>query len=182
MTDPVTLHAGYYKIDTAAWLRRRTGDQDAEHSALLQDFVRCAVFDTTYGAWIDPGARMRLWCAARGWQESATGGICHDDQYLTEPATIVLATNGDDRAVALSLQRAAEQHLVRERAVDLGGVEEGHAELERPMDGGDGLAVVEAAVGLAHPHATEPERGDGETFGAQDACLHGRTIGAGDRE
>jgi hypothetical protein len=43
----------------------------------------------------------------------------------------------DDRLVALSLERLSEQLLVVERAVDLGRVEEVHAELERPVDGGD---------------------------------------------
>ena len=69
----------------------------------------------------------------------------------------------DDDAIALALERAAQQLLVRVRAVDLGRVEEGHAELDGPVDGGDGLALVAllgGAVGLAHPHAAEAERGD----------------------
>ena len=47
-----------------------------------------------------------------------------------------------------------------------------HAELEGAVDGGDRLALVALlgrAVGLAHAHAAEAERGDGETLGCR-AC------------
>ena len=57
------------------------------------------------------------------------------------------------------LERAAEQLLVRERAVDLGRVEERHAELDRAMDGGDRLALVALlgrAVGWLIPMQPSP--------------------------
>ena len=48
---------------------------------------------------------------------------------------------GDDEAVALALDRLAEQLLVGERPVHLGGVEEGDAEIDRAVDGGDRFVV-----------------------------------------
>jgi hypothetical protein len=60
-------------------------------------------------------------------------------------------------AVAAPRERAPEQLLVRERPVDLGGVEEVHPELERPIERRERLRLVGLAVRLAHPHAAEPE-------------------------
>ena len=48
---------------------------------------------------------------------------------------------GDHHLVAPALQRAAEQLLVRVRAVDLGRVEEGAAELDGAVQRGDRLAL-----------------------------------------
>ena len=81
----------------------------------------------------------------------------------------------DDHAVARALERlerAREQLLVRERAVRLGRVEEGAAELDGAMDRGDGLALVAlfgGAVRRAHAHEAESEGGDGESAGAEGA-------------
>ena len=48
----------------------------------------------------------------------------------------------DDHLVAPAPDRAADQLLVGERAVHVGGVEERHAEVERPVDRRDRLVVV----------------------------------------
>jgi hypothetical protein len=45
MTEPDTLHDLSYLIDTNAWLDQRTDAHQSEHTSLLQDFVRCDVFD-----------------------------------------------------------------------------------------------------------------------------------------
>jgi len=90
MTDAVTLHHGYYLIDTSAWLDQRTGAHQPEYSSLLQDFVRCDVFDD-YRPTMDTAARMQLWCAAHGLQLGDGATIEHDDPCLTKPVTIVLA-------------------------------------------------------------------------------------------
>ena len=45
-------------------------------------------------------------------------------------------------------------------AVDVGGVKEVDAEIERAEDGGGGLLVVALAVELAHTHAAETHAGD----------------------
>ena len=82
----------------------------------------------------------------------------------------------DDEPFALPrelLESARQQLLVREGPVDLGRIEERHAELDRPVDGGDRLALVallRRAVGLAHPHQAEAEGGDGEALRAECAC------------
>ncbi len=55
--------------------------------------------------------------------------------------------------------------------VDVGGVEEGDAELERAMDGGDRLAVVALAVEVGHAHAAEREGGDFRPWG-QECAFH----------
>ena len=62
-----------------------------------------------------------------------------------------------------SCDRAADEHLVVPGAVHVGGVEERDAELERAVDGRDRLVPVARAVALAHAHAAEALRGDGQT-------------------
>ena len=60
---------------------------------------------------------------------------------------------GEDDIVAASLDGAPDQPFVLERPVDLGRVEEGDAELDRPVDGCDRLRLIGDAVGPAHTHA-----------------------------
>jgi hypothetical protein len=66
----------------------------------------------------------------------------------------------------------ADQDLVVARAVDVGGVDERHAQVERAIDGGDRLIPVGGAVPLAHPHAAQPLGGHGEIaeFGSAHVC------------
>lgn len=80
---------------------------------------------------------------------------------------------GDEGPVAAVLQRLADQHLVGVGPVHLGGVEEGHAQLERPVDDLDGLRLVGAAVEGAHAHAAEADGGNFGTVAAQATGLHG---------
>ena len=56
-------------------------------------------------------------------------------------------------------------------AVDLGGVEERHAELDGSLEGGERLRIVAGAVGLAHAHASQPERRNLEALFSQLALL-----------
>jgi hypothetical protein len=75
----------------------------------------------------------------------------------------------DDDPVAPPHERAGQQLFVRAWTVHLGRVEEGHPELDGPMNGRDGLALVallRSSVGLAHPHAAEPDGRDVEGAGA----------------
>ena len=62
---------------------------------------------------------------------------------------------GKHDLVALGPDGAADELLVRVRAVDVGGIEEVDAQLEGPVDGGHGLVAVAGAVELAHAHAAE---------------------------
>ena len=96
--------------------------------------------------------------------EAAGGGVVGvaDDPELRGQHDLVAAV-GDG---------AADELLVGVGAVDVGGVEEGDAELEGAVDGGDRLVVVARAVELGHAHAAEAEGGDGRALEAQGACLH----------
>src|SRR5438445_5465156 len=70
------------------------------------------------------------------------------------------------------LEGSAHQLLVGERTVDVGGIEEGDAQLDRSMDGGDGLVVVALAIEIGHAHAAEAQGGDDEALGPEVALLH----------
>ena len=76
----------------------------------------------------------------------------------------VAELGGEHDLVAAVGDRAADEPLVGERAVHVGGVEEGDAELERAVDRRDRLALVGRSVELRHPHAAESERRDFEVL------------------
>ena len=63
----------------------------------------------------------------------------------------------DDDRVAAALDRAPDEPLVREGAVDVRGVEEIDPELQRPMDRGDGFVLVAIGVEVGHSHAAKSE-------------------------
>jgi hypothetical protein len=75
-----------------------------------------------------------------------------------DPAAIwpalVAELGGQHHLLPAPGDRAAEQPLVGERPVHVGGVQEGHPDIQRPADGRDRLLVVGRPVGLAHAHAT----------------------------
>ena len=81
---------------------------------------------------------------------------------------------GEDRLVAAAGEGAADQLLVGERPVDVGGVDERHAEVERAADDLDRDVVVAllGAVGPGHAHAAEADGADGGARRAQGALLH----------
>src|SRR5690606_35170847 len=81
---------------------------------------------------------------------------------------------GQEDPVALALQEPAEQFLVGMRAVDVGGVEQGHAPFQRALQGGARLGGVAAAVGEAHAHAAQAEGGDGGAIAAKGTGFHAR--------
>ena len=63
--------------------------------------------------------------------------------------------------VAAVLDGAADEFLVGVRPVDLGGVDERDAQVERPVDRADRLGVVgaRAGVGRGHPHGAQADPG-----------------------
>jgi hypothetical protein len=69
-------------------------------------------------------------------------------------------------------QRLADQQLVVAHAVEIAGVEQRDAGVERGMDGRDALAAVGRAVDIGHAHAAEPDRADDGTCLAEFACVH----------
>ena len=84
---------------------------------------------------------------------------------------------GDDHLVADRLQRLADDFLVLERAIDLGGVEEGDAALEGRTDQPDRIRRLHRrAVGLAHPHAAEADGRYLEAAPSKCALLHCRVL------
>ena len=55
------------------------------------------------------------------------------------------------------LQRLADQHFIVAHAVEIAGVEQRDAGIERRMDGGDALAAIGWPIGVRHGHAAEAE-------------------------
>ena len=69
-------------------------------------------------------------------------------------------------------ERFADQHLIVAHAVEIAGVEQGDAGIERGVDGGDALAAVGRAVEIRHAHAAEADGRDGWACGAEFALFH----------
>jgi hypothetical protein len=91
------------------------------------------------------------------------GSLAADDPGLAVGAGPVDAELGRQlHLVPAAGDRPADQHLVVARPVGVGRVEERHALVQRPVDGGDRLVPVGCAVPFAHPHAAEALGGDGE--------------------
>src|SRR5258705_1222080 len=80
---------------------------------------------------------------------------------------------GDHHLVAKRRERLADQRFVRERAIDLCGVEEGYSAFDRPADEIDSLLLVEGvAITKVDPHASEADRGHFEPAFSKLALLH----------
>jgi hypothetical protein len=70
---------------------------------------------------------------------------------------------GHHDLVTAAPDRLADEFLAVERAVDLGGVDVGHAQVQRAVDGADRLGVIEApaaGVGPGHGHGAQADPGD----------------------
>src|SRR5207244_2790253 len=107
--------------------------------------------------------------ARRGHAPRAPGDRAHPPVVAAHDAEL----GGDDDLVAPAADGAPAQLVVGVGAVHVGGVEEGDAEVERAVDGGDRLAVVVRAVELRHPHAAEADGGDGGTEASELSSLDG---------
>ena len=90
------------------------------------------------------------------------------------PGTEVEAELGRNHDLASERrQRVADQGLVGERPVYLGGVEEADAALHGTAQQGDHLAAVgHRAPMVVHAHAAQADGGDHRTVAAKPACLH----------
>jgi len=73
--------------------------------------------------------------------------------------------------LAPAFYRPADELLVGEGAVHVGGVQERHPELDGSADGGQRLPFVARPVELAHPHAPEAQCRDFEPLRAELALL-----------
>jgi hypothetical protein len=92
-------------------------------------------------------------------------------------SVLVAELGGQYHLVSVSDNRPPDQPLVAERPVHVGGVQQGDAEVERAVDGGDRLPVVGRPVRLAHHHAAQAYGGDPQTLAAERALLHPAFLG-----
>jgi len=71
---------------------------------------------------------------------------------------------GDDDAVPERAQSRADDFLVLKRPIDLGGVEEGHALVDRGADERDSFVFAQLRrIAEADPHAPKPDGRDFQT-------------------
>ena len=87
------------------------------------------------------------------------------------------ALGGEHHLLAPPADGAPDELLVGIRPVHVRRVEERHAEVEGPVDGGDRLGLVGGSVELAHAHAAEPDRGHLEA--GEPACVHAHSSAQG---
>src|SRR6185369_8982974 len=99
---------------------------------------------------------------ARLARQADVGRIAFDSEELALGPTNIAELGCEEDLVAAIADRPADELLVPADTVHVGGVEEGHAAIDRMVDRGDRLAVVAGAVELAHPHAA---KADGRDFG-----------------
>ena len=148
--------------------RRRLGEPDVPHLAGAHQlghgadglFDRRARVDAVLVVEIDG-------IDAQALQRGVAGGAnVFRTSIDADPAPVGIALVAElgrqDDLVAAAADGAADQPLVGERAVHVGGVEKVDAEVERAVDGGDRLRVVVRAVELGHAHAAQADRSDFE--------------------
>ena len=82
----------------------------------------------------------------------------------------VAELGGDHELLPLALDGAADQFLVGAHAIHVGGVEEGDAELEGAVDGGDRFRIVTPGIEVRHAHAAQPHGGHFER--SEIAMMH----------
>src|SRR3954447_12360399 len=99
-------------------------------------------------------------------------GVAADAQALAVLAADVAELGGEHDLVAAVGDRVADELLVREGAIHVGRVEQSDAQLERPVDGAGGLALVGLAVELRHPHAAEALLRDLESLLSKLSVVH----------
>ncbi len=86
-------------------------------------------------------------------------GVAADQGRLAEPVGEA-ELGGQHDLVAASGDGPSDQFLVVPGAVEVGGVQEGHPEVEGMVQGRDRLGVVRGAVAVAHAHAPQALRRD----------------------
>ncbi len=69
-------------------------------------------------------------------------------------------------------QRLAHQHLIVTHGVEIAGVEQRDAGIERGVNRGDALAAIGGAIDLRHAHAAEAEGGDVGAGRTEFALFH----------
>jgi len=111
--------------------------------------------------------------------ERALAGLVHvlrPTVYASPPFTVRAAHEAELRGhphfVTPVADRLADQLLVGVRAVGVRRVEQVNPQVQGPVDRRDGLGLVGGPVGIAHAHASESHRGDGQPLIAESFLLH----------
>ena len=111
--------------------------------------------------------------------ERAVAGLAHilrpavyASPSLTVRAAYEAELRGDPHFVTPAADRLADQLLVFVRAVGVRRVEQIDPQVQGPVDSRDGLGFVGGPVGIAHAHASESHRGDGQPLPAEPFLLH----------
>jgi len=135
MNPAVRIEAGYYLIDTDAWIGQRVGDRDDEHTALLRQFIGHEAFRNQPNR-MDMASRVVLWCAARRWMVAEGAPIDHDHPHLSRPVSIVLATTPDPdrRAMAIDAVDYRDPVVHRTRGLLVPGGQRRHHLPPAPHD------------------------------------------------
>src|SRR5208282_2881623 len=94
------------------------------------------------------------------------------DRALAVGQDLVGELGRDDDAVAIFLERFADQLFVMPDTVNVGGVEEVDAELDCALERRGGFVVVAWTVKLRHPHASEAQRRHFESLRAKFSLFH----------
>jgi hypothetical protein len=161
--------------------RRRSGFRQAEmaHLALPDQFGhRCdGVFDRRLR--IDTVLVIEIDSVDPKPHQARLAGVAdiirstRHAEPLTVRAADIAELRGDHHGRSPPLDGAAHQLLVASNAIHVGGVEEGDAEIDRTMDGGDRFGLIADAVELRHSHAAEAHRRDAKSLSAESAVFHG---------
>jgi hypothetical protein len=102
MNPAVRIERGYYLIDTDTWVDQRVGERADDFTALLREFTGHDLFREQPTS-MDVSSRVVLWCAARGWAVSEGSPIYHDDERLSRPVSVILATAPGPRSQAVAI-------------------------------------------------------------------------------
>lgn len=92
--------------------------------------------------------------------------------HLTVVGDLHAGLGGEDGRLPASRKGPAEKLFVDERAVALRGIQQGDAELQRAVDGGQRLALVGGAVEDAHAHAAQALNTGDQALTAECAVFH----------
>ena len=98
--------------------------------------------------------------AAQGVREEVLDGLRSGVDAEPRPLGVAQRAelDAEEHVVAPPVaQGARDQQLVPARAVEVAGVEQGDAGIDRGVDGRDGLALVRRPVEVGHAHASQPD-------------------------
>jgi hypothetical protein len=102
------------------------------------------------------------------------GGLAVDAHPSAGIIAYIAELRGEKNFIATIANGAADQLLIVSASVDVGGIEEVDAKVERSMDGLNGLFVIGGAVELRHAHAAESDCREGNFGFVELAILHFR--------